>query len=329
VIRTHIVTGFLGVGKTTAILSLLQQKPEAEKWAVLVNEFGEVGVDGAILASQGDTMANVVTREIPGGCLCCVSGLPFQMGLNLLIAREKPDVLLIEPTGLGHPRNILQTLRSEHYQSQLDVSASLCLVDPRHLSQSRYLEHETFIDQIRLADVLIANKTDLASDADQQAFTQCVAQAQPPKSASARVTHGQVDIALLNYPSDASRLAVYPDAHQHSEDKGLEQQPALADDEPYRMLSNHGQGHYSLGWMVQGATLFSLAKLRSWLSSLAVERAKGLINTDEGAYVLNLREGVLSEMPTRALDESRIELIAAEPLDHALLQHALLACQAD
>ncbi|MEL7401300.1 MAG: GTP-binding protein, partial [Pseudomonadota bacterium] len=86
-IRTHIVTGFLGVGKTTAILSLLQQKPEAEKWAVLVNEFGEVGVDGAILASQGDTMANVVTREIPGGCLCCVSGLPFQMGLNLLIAR--------------------------------------------------------------------------------------------------------------------------------------------------------------------------------------------------------------------------------------------------
>ena len=103
-IRTHLITGFLGVGKTTAILNLLKQKPEDEKWAVLVNEFGEVGVDGAVLQSQG-----AVVKEIPGGCLCCVSGLPFQIGLNMLIAKEKPDVLLIEPTGLGHPRNILAT----------------------------------------------------------------------------------------------------------------------------------------------------------------------------------------------------------------------------
>ena len=89
-IRVHLITGFLGVGKTTAILHLLKHKPEHEKWAVLVNEFGEVGVDGAILESQG-----AVVREVPGGCLCCVSGLPFQMGLNMLIARGKPDVILI------------------------------------------------------------------------------------------------------------------------------------------------------------------------------------------------------------------------------------------
>ncbi len=93
-----ILGGFLGVGKTTAILDLLRQKPEGgETWAVLVNEFGEVGIDGAILETEG----GAVVREVPGGCMCCVAGgLPMQIGLNQLIARAKPDRLLIEPRAL-------------------------------------------------------------------------------------------------------------------------------------------------------------------------------------------------------------------------------------
>ncbi|MEN9464185.1 MAG: hypothetical protein RL217_366, partial [Pseudomonadota bacterium] len=109
--RVHIITGFLGTGKTTAILHLLKNKNPNEKWAVLVNEFGEIGIDGTILKQAG-----VAVREVPGGCLCCVSGLPFQMGLNFLLAREKPDVLIIEPTGLGHPKNILKTLLDDNYR---------------------------------------------------------------------------------------------------------------------------------------------------------------------------------------------------------------------
>ncbi|MBX4322025.1 hypothetical protein K4G81_22680, partial [Mycobacterium tuberculosis] len=87
---------FLGSGKTTSILHLLAQKPADEKWAVLVNEFGEVGIDGALLADSG-----ALLKEIPGGCMCCVNGLPMQVGLNTLLRQGKPDRLLIEPTGLG------------------------------------------------------------------------------------------------------------------------------------------------------------------------------------------------------------------------------------
>ncbi|WP_419811888.1 CobW family GTP-binding protein [Bacterioplanoides sp.] len=330
-IRTHIITGFLGVGKTTAIVNLLKQKPEAEKWAVLVNEFGEIGVDGAILESQTGEFNNVVTKEIPGGCLCCVSGLPFQMGLNLLIAKEKPDVLLIEPTGLGHPRNILETLRNEHYQDILEIGASVCLVDPRHLSQPRYTQHETFVDQIQLADVLVANKSDLAEDADKARFDTLVRQSQPEKAAAVMVTQGQLDIALLHHPADPQRLAVHPEAHAHVHQKeaGLDAQQPLAADETLRRQSNHGQGHFSLGWLIQGQQLFSLEKIRNWLSGLEVERAKGLINTNAGAYVFNLREGVLTEMPTRALDESRLELISSAAFDEEALQQELLACRQD
>lgn len=109
--RTNLITGFLGSGKTTSILHLLAQKPADEKWAVLVNEFGEVGIDGALLADSG-----ALLKEIPGGCMCCVNGLPMQVGLNTLLRQGKPDRLLIEPTGLGHPKQILDILTAAVYE---------------------------------------------------------------------------------------------------------------------------------------------------------------------------------------------------------------------
>lgn len=128
--KTNLITGFLGSGKTTAIRHLLAHKPEHERWAVLVNEFGEIGIDGALLADSG-----AVLKEIPGGCMCCVNGLPMQVGLNMLLQQTKPDRLLIEPTGLGHPKQILSLLTQESYAGWIDLQATLCLLDARQLSQ--------------------------------------------------------------------------------------------------------------------------------------------------------------------------------------------------
>ena len=125
---TNIITGFLGVGKTTAILHLLKHKPENEKWAVLVNEFGEVGIDEKFFAGEFQEKNGVYIREVPGGCMCCVSGLSMQISLNMLLARAKPDRLLIEPTGLGHPKEILALLSNSHYLNILDLRATITLV---------------------------------------------------------------------------------------------------------------------------------------------------------------------------------------------------------
>ena len=319
--RVHLISGFLGVGKTTAILDLLQQSPATEKWAVLVNEFGEVGVDGAILESQG-----AVVREVPGGCLCCVSGLPFQMGLNMLLAKEKPDVLLIEPTGLGHPRKVLETLRSDTYKDLLNAGANLCLVDPRHLSDSRYTGNDTYQDQIALADVLIANKTDLGSAEDLAAFAQLVASSVPEKAASVTTEYGRIDATLLALPTDSSRLQLKDHGHHHHHSKQDAPPVSLDEGELWRRIEGHGAGHWSLGWLIRGDQVFSLEGLRNWFAGLNVERAKGLITTEQGAYVLNWRDGVLSEMPTRALEESRMELISGMPPAADELEQALFAC---
>ena len=78
----NVITGFLGVGKTSSILSLLHQKPVDEEWAILVNEFGEIGVDQGLIKGQIAPRNDVMVLEVPGGCMCCAAGLPMEMALS-------------------------------------------------------------------------------------------------------------------------------------------------------------------------------------------------------------------------------------------------------
>lgn len=129
-IPTNIITGFLGVGKTSLIKQLLKTKPEGETWAVLVNEFGEVGIDAGLMDASD---SGVQIREVAGGCMCCAAGVPTQVAINQLIARAKPDRLLIEPTGLGHPNEIIKVLSAPHYHNVIRLQSTLCLIDARKL----------------------------------------------------------------------------------------------------------------------------------------------------------------------------------------------------
>lgn len=95
-IPVHIISGFLGAGKTTLLKYLLSQKPEQEVWAVLMNEFGQIGVDQQLLPQD----QGYAVKELLGGCLCCSSQLPMQIALSRLLSETKPDRLFIEPTGL-------------------------------------------------------------------------------------------------------------------------------------------------------------------------------------------------------------------------------------
>ncbi len=98
-IPVHVVTGFLGSGKSSLIRHLVAHKPADERWAIVINEFGQVGIDQTLFESRDD----VVVKGLPGGCLCCQLAFVLQAALVNLIRRERPDRLIIEPSGWGIP----------------------------------------------------------------------------------------------------------------------------------------------------------------------------------------------------------------------------------
>jgi G3E family GTPase len=136
-IPVTIVTGPLGAGKTTCIVHLIQSKPADSRWCVIVNEFGQLGIDEAILAAADTSSSasqNVVVKQLAGGCMCCALSGPLNVAIAQTIRLTKPDRLIVEPSGLGHPAGLLDVMRSEHLAGVLDVKAILCLVRRRLLA---------------------------------------------------------------------------------------------------------------------------------------------------------------------------------------------------
>lgn len=318
--KTNLITGFLGSGKTTSVLHLLANKPEGEKWAVLVNEFGEVGIDGALLADSG-----ALLKEIPGGCMCCVNGLPMQVGLNTLLRQGKPDRLLIEPTGLGHPKQILDMLGAEVYEPWIDLRATLCLLDPRQLLDEKALNNENFRDQLAAADIIVANKADRATPESEKALASWW-EANAKGREQVITTQGEIDIALLDQPRRNTAPLPESAAHQHSHasNKGLAAL-SLPGNQRWRRSLNEGQGYRACGWIFDDATLFDTIGLLEWARLAPVDRVKGVMRIAEGLVRIN-RQGQDFHIETQnvAPPDSRIEVITDTAADWNALQASLL-----
>jgi len=309
-VPTNIITGFLGVGKTSAILHLLKAKPESERWAVLVNEFGEIGVDGSLFAGQASEEQGVFIREVPGGCMCCAAGLPMQIALSQLLSRAKPDRLLIEPTGLGHPFEVLEVLSSDINQQVLDLQKTLTLVDARKLSDSRYTEHATFNQQIAMADLVIGNKQDQYQASDKAALVEYVKEHGRENVGVEFTEFGKIDPSLLT-----GKTAFLTDSrhhhHAHGDTKPLASELPIPDT-GYLKAENQGEGFQSAGWRFASDKVFDRQKLFSLLSGLNVERMKAVFITDEGIFAYNLADDILTEVELDDCMESRIETIYRE-----------------
>ncbi len=318
--RTNLITGFLGSGKTTSILHLLAHKDPNEKWAVLVNEFGEVGIDGALLADSG-----ALLKEIPGGCMCCVNGLPMQVGLNTLLRQGKPDRLLIEPTGLGHPKQILDLLTAPVYEPWIDLRATLCILDPRLLLDEKSASNENFRDQLAAADIIVANKSDRTTPESEQALQRWWQQNGGDRQLI-HSEHGKVDGHLLDLPR--RNLAELPasaaHSHQYVVKKGLAAL-SLPEHQRWRRSLNSGQGYQACGWIFDADTVFDTIGILEWARLAPVERVKGVLRIPEGLVRIN-RQGDDLHIETQnvAPPDSRIELISSSEADWNALQSALL-----
>jgi G3E family GTPase len=157
-----VVTGFLGAGKTTLVNRLLarraaRDRDAAGKLAVIVNELGAVGVDGALLGQGGARQV-----ELPGGCVCCVLGDELDKTL-LDMVRTEPDAILLETTGVAEPLPIAWAAQREPVSTEVRLAAVVTLVDATNFVASRAVS--AAVDaQVAYADVLLVTKAELAGD---------------------------------------------------------------------------------------------------------------------------------------------------------------------
>ncbi|SHO58983.1 CobW family GTP-binding protein [Vibrio quintilis] len=306
-VPTNIVTGFLGVGKTTAILNLMKHKSDDERWAVLINEFGEIGVDGSMLQGQQHKGQQVFIREVPGGCMCCAAGLPMQIALNQLLSEAKPDRLLIEPTGLGHPKEVLQVLSSEHYRKVLSLQKNLTLVDARKLSDARYTSHDTFNQQIAIADTVVGNKQDLYQPGDEEKLEAYVAAHGRPDTQVIFTHHGHIPFAAFEGKTGSDELPAHH--HHHHEKKPLASETPMPQSGMIKAV-NEGEGFHSIGWRFSPDKIFSRRKLIELFVTLKVERMKAVFITAGGIFSYNLTPDGLTEAELDDCAESRMEVIS-------------------
>jgi len=337
-VPVNLITGFLGSGKTSLISRLLALKPAAETWAVLLNEFGEVGLDAALLGSRGQ----VVIREVPGGCLCCAAGVPTQVAVNQLLARAKPDRLLIEPTGLGHPAQILKLLQNPYLAPVLNIQTTVCLVDPRVLGDARYTDNPTFNDQLAVADLILASKADCwGADAlaQLQEYLKRRGLAQPilslgdkPLTMAPWLTRSQVPgVRAAGLPIKSNPFITNPDALLRPSavvDAGIEAETELApelDDEALLRREHSDGAMHSCGWIFGAGWQFDFDALLAWVKAVPSLRLKAVMITPDGILAIN-RLG--DELKLTELDDaldSRLEIISEQPLDWARLERGLTA----
>lgn len=300
-VPTTVITGWLGVGKTTAILDLFRHKPPDAKWAVLVNEFGEVGLDGAILGAG----TGAAVKEIPGGCICCTAGPQLQVGLSKLLGEVRPDRLLVEPTGLAAPSAVLDTLRLPWFREAVDVRATITLVDPRRLLADVTLQPDTWREQVEVADVLVGNKADLCTEDELARFRVAAAALWPPKLVVATTTDGHLDPAWLDLappvrPARFVPVAVAPLT-------GAIAEKAHADDTARQ------------GWIFPHDVVFDWPRLRDTLGALVVDaavfpagllRLKGIFHTNAAWVLVQGTDERLGFEPIAYRRDSRVEWLA-------------------
>jgi len=322
-IPTNIITGFLGVGKTSAILHLLKNKPADERWAVLVNEFGEVGIDGGLFSLQHAEEQGVFVAEVPGGCMCCSAGLPMHIALTQLLRRAKPHRLLIEPSGLGHPKEVLQVLSSEYYQPVISLGPTLTLVDARNLTDERYTLNKTFQQQVAIADLVLAAKSDLYTGSDLDLLVDFVARWGLPTTDVEPIEHGRLPVDRLE---GATASAITSNMQLVETQYGSDLVEASPIPEcGYLEKVNTSSGFQSAGWRFSPVMTFNRIALIQLFKQLNVERLKAVVITDDGVFSYNRTRESLTEQMLDDCLETRIEVIS-DQLDIVPLRVALLQC---
>lgn len=322
-VPTHIISGFLGAGKTTLLQQLLLQKPKHEVWAVLMNEFGQIGIDQQILPNE----SGYEVKELLGGCMCCSSQLPLHIALARLLSETKPDRLFIEPTGLGHPAQLLEQLSEPHWHSSIQMRALITVLDGSRLHDQAWVEQHLYQDQLKAAQLVVVSHHDQMTHADEQALEQLQQEYAPYAQTWFEVSNGILALAAIDRPSLAAVKRMQPLLVQQQRNIEIKQAPQEIKQLPYHYVESNGE--YSVaGWKFSRHWQFDFDDLFDLLSSLeGWLRIKAIFHTNQGWITFNFNPAQLNYKTGQANTDNRIEIITPLSQDWLAFEQALLACR--
>jgi G3E family GTPase len=297
----HIVSGFLGTGKTTALRDRLSRLT-GERVAIIVNDFGVAGIDEASLGESGSfRIAN-----IPGGCVCCTAPEGFVAALGAILA-DAPDRVMIEPTGLAKPQDLVDTIRRGPHRDRVALQPLLVLVDPTALAGPSGAEDSVVRAQLESADVVVANRCDLASPSDLAAARKRLEALWPTPLAIFWTERGRIPDELWHWPdADAARrarnLPVQRDPHGDHD----------------HAVDDTTLGHRAVSRMWPASDVFSrpallaaLERLRAGEAGAPAIRFKGIFHTQEGWVRVEIAGGRIHDASSAYRRDSRADAIFA------------------
>jgi G3E family GTPase len=335
-----VLTGFLGAGKTT-LLNRILTEPHGKKYAVIVNEFGEIGIDNDLIVDADEEVF-----EMNNGCVCCtVRGDLIRIIEGLMKRKGRFDAILVETTGLAKPAPVAQTFFVDaDVRAKTKLDAIVTVVDAKHAAQQLETSEEA-AEQVAFADVILLNKVDLVSKDELSALERQI-RAVNPTARVHRMTRGDIalDAILGLHAFDLDRVTeidphFLPDhecddvcAHQHDHDH------------EHHHDHTHEHDHVAAAGIssvsLSTDTLIDPQKLLPWLDQLTQQRGPDILRLkgifafpDEPKRFVVQGVHMIVEGDTQRdwrEDETRTSRLVfiGRNLDRAELEAAFAACAA-
>ena len=235
-LRINLLFGFLGSGKTTLVRRILGERGGRRPMAVIVNEFGEVGVDGDVIA--GD---NVNLVELTSGCLCCTLRGSLMSAVEELREKAGVEQIVVEATGVASPGDMLEDLNDSQIAHELAVGPLVTVVDAPKFTRLQQMLGEFYEEQVENADVLVLNKIDLATP-DELDDARAAVREINPDAVLLFTEQGDTDLALLLDGPESELLA-----QMKAEAAGHHQDHRHGDDSGHGNAHSHGDAHHHHG----------------------------------------------------------------------------------
>ena len=351
-IPATVVTGFLGAGKTTLIRHMLQNA-KGKRIALIINEFGDLGVDGDILKGCGDeTCTEDDVMELSNGCICCTVADDFIPTMEKLLSREnKPDHIVIETSGLALPQPLVRAFNWPGISTKVTVDGVVTVVDGKAVTEGRFahsveavdaqrkldenLDHETplselFEDQVACADMIVVNKSDLLTAEEIDAL---MAQLKSESRDGVQVVKTSmgalpVDVLLGQGVGAESDLEARHEVHHHHHHDDDDDEHHDDDDEHHH---HHGHDEFESFVVTRGEVTDAKAfaqQVADVIRAHDILRLKGFVAVQGKPMRLTLqavgpRVDSYFDQPFKGARETRLVVIGEAGLDHAAIEAAL------